>query len=177
MEEQEYQYIPVEEAAEILKMSPRMVNKYGNDGRIVVRKAGRRVLYLRTDVEALAEELAVDLRPPPKEPRTDLVPAGEMLEYIRDRDRRNEELQNQIVAAAAEISRLRTELEHRDKLLEDREGLQQRIAEIEQDRNELMQQLVTEQDARINLIEQLRALEQAPALPWWKRLFGTSENT
>ena len=109
-EDQEYEYIPVETAAEILKMSARMVNKYGNDGRIQTKRAGRRVLYLRDDVEALADELGVDLRPPPKAPRADLVPVGEMMEYIRDRDTRNEELQRQLLQAVAEIATLRERL-------------------------------------------------------------------
>ena len=42
-------YIPVETAAEILRMTARQVNRYGNEGRLQTRRAGRRVLYLRSD--------------------------------------------------------------------------------------------------------------------------------
>jgi hypothetical protein len=138
-EEQEYQYIPVETAADLLKMSARMVNKYGNDGRLRTKKAGRRVLYVREDVETLAEELAVDMRPPPKAPRADLVPVGEMMDYIRDRDTKNEELQRQLLQAVAEIATLRERLEHQRLLADERETLRNRISELEQALTEAQQ--------------------------------------
>ncbi len=127
----EEQYISVEEAADILKVSTRMVNKYGHEEKIQTRKAGKRILYLRSDVEALAEELGVDMRPAPREPKMDLVPAGEMLEYLRERDNRNEQLQAQLVAAAAEIGALRERLEQQKVLTEDNTALRERIAYLE----------------------------------------------
>jgi hypothetical protein len=146
-DDQEYEYIPVETAADILKMSPRMVNKYGNDGRLRTKKAGRRVLYVRTDVETLADELGVDLRPPPKAPRADLVPVGEMMDYIRDRDTKNEALQHQLLQAVAEIATLRERLEHTRLLTDDNEALRKRIQELESQ------------------------LDEETNKPWYKKLF------
>ncbi|MDQ5852144.1 MAG: helix-turn-helix domain-containing protein [Chloroflexota bacterium] len=113
-------YITVQEAAAILKLSTRMVNKYGHEGKLQTRKAGKRLLYRRADVQALAEELAVDVTlPPAPPPPMDLVPAGEMLQHIKERDARIDELHTQLVAAAVEIGTLRERLDHQTKLLEE----------------------------------------------------------
>ncbi len=127
----EEDYIEVDEAAQILRITPRQVNRYGNDGRIRTKRAGRRVFYLRTDVEALAEELDVDHRPSPKSPKAELVPVGEMLEYLRDRDQKVDELQGKLVAAAAEVGRLTGIIEQQKQLMEDRDNLLQRITQLE----------------------------------------------
>lgn len=107
-------YIPVEEASQLLRVTPRQVNRYGSGDKpkLRTRRAGKRVFYHREDVEALADELdaAHRLAPPPA-PRTDLVPAGEMLEYLRDRDARHDVLQGQLMAAARENGELRAQLE------------------------------------------------------------------
>ncbi len=44
-------YISAPEAAEMLRVSARQVNRYGQAGRIQTQRIGRRVLYLRTDVD------------------------------------------------------------------------------------------------------------------------------
>ena len=116
-------YITVEDASAILRVTTRQVNRYGSGEhpRLRTRRAGKRVLYHREDVEALADEIdsAHRLAPPPA-PRTDLVPAGDMLEYIRERDARLEVLQGQLVQAAAENATLRSQLqavtEERDRI-------------------------------------------------------------
>ncbi len=105
----EPEYITVEEAAEILQVTTRQAHRYGERGRIQTRKAGRRVMFNRTDVETLADDLGVLTSPRPNAPRTDLVPAGDMLDYIRERDQRLDELQGQLVSAAAELGRLKAE--------------------------------------------------------------------
>ena len=124
-------YITVDEAAAILRLTHRQVNRYGSDGRIGTRKVGRRVLYLRTDVEALAEELDVENRPAPKQAKAELIPMGDMLEYLRERDQRIEELQRQVLAAAVELTRAQSQLEQQKQLAEDRDVLLKRIAELE----------------------------------------------
>ena len=113
-------YITVQEAAMMLKLSTRMVNKYGHEGKLQTRKAGKRLLYRRAGVQALAEELAVDVTlPPAPPPPMDLVPAGEMLQHIKARDARIDELHTQLVAAAVEIGTLRERLAHQNRLLEE----------------------------------------------------------
>lgn len=56
-------WLTVNEAAAILKMTARQVNRYGNTSRLRTHRAGRRVLYHAGDVAALANELRVDIRP------------------------------------------------------------------------------------------------------------------
>ncbi len=133
-------YIPVETAAEILRMTARQVNRYGNEGRLQTRRAGRRVLYLRSDVDALAAELGVTLRPAPR-PRAELVPVGQMLDYLRERDARLDELQRQLLSAATEIGRLQQTIEHQRLLAVQAEQLRTRVAELEAERDQLRAEL------------------------------------
>ncbi len=133
-------YIPVEMAAEILRMTARQVNRYGNEGRLQTRRVGRRVLYLRADVEALAAELGVALRPTPRA-RAQLVPVGQMLDYLRERDARLDALQQQLVAAAAEIGRLQQTIEHQRLLADQAEQLRARVVDLEAEREQLRAEL------------------------------------
>ena len=140
MSNNDAEYIPVETAAEILRMTARAVNRYGNEGRLQIRRAGRRVLYLRSDVESLAAELGVALRPSPR-PRSELVPVGQMLDYLRERDARLDDLQQQLVAAAAEIGRLQQTIEHQRLLADQAEQLRARVADLEAERDQLRAEL------------------------------------
>ena len=149
MSNNDAEYIPVETAAEILKITTRHVNRFGNEGKIRTRKAGRRILYLREDVQALAEELGVDLVPVPRPLKADLVPAGEMLEYIRERDRNLEEMQRQLIAIANQNGRLQEQAATAKLLMDDNQSLRERIAVLEAE------------------------LAQANH-PWYKKLFGHS---
>ncbi|MDP9316251.1 MAG: helix-turn-helix domain-containing protein, partial [Chloroflexota bacterium] len=53
------EWMTVEEAAHVLQLGPRMVNRYGLPpyNKLRTMRKGRRVLYHRDDVHALAEEL------------------------------------------------------------------------------------------------------------------------
>ncbi len=155
----ETHWIPVEDAADILQVTTRQAHRYGegDNARIRTRKAGRRVMFHKEDVESLAADLGVLHAPRPHRAKTDLVPAGEMLDYIRERDRRLEELQQQLTGAAAEVGRLQGLLEAQRPLLEDTEGLRRRLAELEVERTQLQAELEAERAAR---------------QPWWRRLLG-----
>ncbi len=129
------EYIGVEEAAVLLGgITTRQAHRIGQQAR--TRQAGKRTLFHRGDIEAIAEQRGVDREAveharqfqPPR--RTDLVPAGEMLDYIRERDQRLDEMQQQLYAAALEIGSLRAQLEQR-LLPEDASVLRQRVAELE----------------------------------------------
>ncbi len=137
-------YITVEAAAGVLRLTTRQVNRYGASGRVRTKRLGKRVLYHREDVDTLAEELdSINRIPAAPAPlaRADLVPAGEMLEYLRDRDAQLLQLQGELARLSTENGALRARLEdvtsERDRIrgmLEDAEGQQRR--------------------------------------PWWKRLLG-----
>jgi hypothetical protein len=74
------------EAARLLHMSERQAHRYGQSGRIRIRKAGRRVLYLASDVTSLADELRVDIKPAPAQ-RGALLPP-EMVRYLQEQEER-----------------------------------------------------------------------------------------
>jgi hypothetical protein len=58
-------WLTAAQAAKILRVTERQVNRYGADGRLRTQRAGRRVSYLASDVARLADELQVDKRPLP----------------------------------------------------------------------------------------------------------------
>ena len=72
-------WMTVEEAAAVLRLTPRQVNRYGHgDGaRLRTQRVSRRVLYHRQDVLALADELNVALKP-----SVAIVPKAEMMPRI-----------------------------------------------------------------------------------------------
>jgi len=127
------EYITVEEAAEILQVTTRGANRYGHgpNPRLRSRKAGRRLLYNKADVIELARDLGVLNQPRPTRPKTDLVPAGDMLNYIRERDNRLDALQQALNQAMLEIGRLQARLEQHKLLADENNELRNRLAETE----------------------------------------------
>jgi hypothetical protein len=96
------------EAGRILHMSERQVNRYGSSDppRLKTNRAGRRVLYLATDVYDLAEELRVDIKPAPA--RQALLPP-EVVQHLQDQA----EIMRQSGETQASIDRRLAEIERR----------------------------------------------------------------
>jgi predicted DNA-binding transcriptional regulator AlpA len=86
-DEDEDRYITVEEAAQILGLSTRQANRYGQGEapRLRTRKAGRRLLYHRNDVLSLAKDLDVARTPPPPPPQKEPPPPSPLLPELGDR--------------------------------------------------------------------------------------------
>ena len=82
------EYISAKEAARLLKVSERQVNYYGHNGQIRIQRLGRRVLYHAGDVERLAQQLQVDIRPQ-QITRQDVN--EELIRYVQDREQRDRE--------------------------------------------------------------------------------------
>ena len=82
------EYISAEEAAKLLKVSERQVNYYGHNGQLRIQRAGRRVLYHAGDVERLAQQLQVDIRPQ-QITRQDVN--EELIRYVQERGQRDRE--------------------------------------------------------------------------------------
>ncbi len=148
----EYQeWLTVEQAGEILQLGPRMVNRYGNPpyNRLRTERRGRRVVYYRDDVMALAEELeAARLISPPV--KTELA-------TIPDATERTLELEHRLYAAAEEIGRLKGLLESQRLLTGDRDELLQRVGAAEERARRAEEEL-----------ERLRnATSNTQSKPWW----------
>jgi hypothetical protein len=108
----ENQWLRGEDAAARLGISERSIQRYAGEGRgkIRVRKyqGSNRYWYYLPDVERLAEEMGVARRPKPE-----VIPAAEMLGYLRQRDEQLAEAQRQLTAAALELGQARAEIARR----------------------------------------------------------------
>ena len=75
------QWLTAADAATILRVTSRQVHRYAEQGQLVTRRAGRRVLFSAESVAKLADNLAVDVRP--SAARQDMIPA-ELMNYLRE---------------------------------------------------------------------------------------------
>ena len=113
------EWITAEEASALTGLSPRSVLRYGSgpEKRLRTRKrtGSKRLFYHRADVLALAEELEVAKRPPPlpPEPKPEMLPAGAMLQIVRQRDEDIDRLQREIRLLTAELARAQSDVERR----------------------------------------------------------------
>ncbi len=172
-------YIAAQEAAEILRLSRRQVNRYGHDGRIRTMHLGRRVLYHRADCEALATELDVAGRPKPShQMKVEVIEPGEALEYIA-------ELTDKLNQAYRRIGQLESTVQSQQRLLGDTEAMQRRAEtaeqarlDLEQERDTLHQALEDTQRRLAEIEAQHQALPEPPPIPkqqrtaWWRKLFA-----
>ncbi len=127
----------MEQAALVLGVKTRQAHRYAESEQQRIRTKHipphNRKLFHRGDVEALAQER----RSAPatvQRPKADLVPVGDMLDYIRERDRQVQELQRQLQEAAAQIGYLRGQLEQR-MLPEDAAALRAQIDALQRERD------------------------------------------
>ena len=124
----------------MLGLSERSTLRYasGQTPRLLTRKrtGSKRLWFYRPDVEALAQELQPTRRAPdlPPEPKQEMLPAGEMLGYLRQRDEELREAQRALQAAALELGQARAELTRR-QLVD--EQLQQVAAERDEVRKQI----------------------------------------
>src|SRR3712207_3052072 len=125
------EYIRPSDAARLVGLHQRTIERWGNAGEIRTKDNPRRrgaKLYHRGDVLRLAatvptsEQAASDAAPPA--PSTELVPMGEVLSHIR-------QLEVELSQAMHEAGRLRGQLEAQTKLLEAADVSEQRRIEAE----------------------------------------------
>ena len=165
-------WMTVEEAAAVLQLTARQVNRYGHgdDARLRTQRVSRRVLYHRQDVLALADELHVALKPKVASvPKAELVPVGEMVEVF-------ERQQQQIAMLSREVGRLEGRLEQQRLQLADVQDVQTRLEAAEAERAALQAKL-HDAERTIALLTGLQEAEAAPAPAqpgllgrWWQRL-------
>ncbi len=140
------EWLTVEEAARLLNVTPRHMHRYGQGDAPKVRTqaAGRRTLFWREDVEALAEEQNADLKP---RGNVDVLPAGELFDLVRQQ-------QDQLMLLSRRIGELEGQLQLR-LLPDDERSLRDELAILRAEN------------------EQLRAQIPKPKPSRWQRLFGT----
>ncbi|HEX6293412.1 MAG TPA: hypothetical protein VFZ66_29795 [Herpetosiphonaceae bacterium] len=160
----ESDYISGEEAAALIGVSKRTVERWATDATKnlhVSHAPGGKQLYLRADVERLADEYqageAARARAAQFSPQTKAqaeIMSEATIQHIAD-------LERQLFAASHEIGRLTGVLEQQRLLTDDALDARRQLADAEARAGHL------EQEA-----ERLREeLEQARR-PWYKRLFG-----
>jgi hypothetical protein len=130
------EWVSAAQAAAYLGRTDRQVRRYKESGRVRTRNRGARIQYHKGDLERLRGELGDDI--PPQAVSPQVLPAGELLDYIKQQ-------QEQIAQLSAQIGYLRAQLEQRpaledtqathDELVAERvrrEAAEQRIKELEQ---------------------------------------------
>lgn len=122
------EWITAEEAARILAISTRQAYRYakGDPPKVRTMEAGRRLLFSRVDVQALADELNSAYRPRPPQREVD---AGELVALIR-------ELQVQLMAAHQKIGELQGQISQR-LLPDDERALRHQLEEAQAELNRL----------------------------------------
>lgn len=99
------EWLTAKQAAAILRVDPRSVHRYAEQDRLTKRDAGgRRVLFSRESVARLADELAVDVLPDKQRQRADVLPASELLTYLRERDQQLADTQRRLESAIYELA-------------------------------------------------------------------------
>ncbi len=141
------EYISAEHAAKILRVSSRMVYRYGEEGKLRTVRPGRRILFHIADVHALAEAQDAEHRPAP---RTEIISGDEAIGLIREQ-------QNQLMLLSRRIGELEGMLSQR-LLPADEQTLRSRVNELESEITRLQQAL--------------EHTQQEEKRPWWRRMFG-----
>jgi DNA repair exonuclease SbcCD ATPase subunit len=118
------EWMPAAQAAEYLGKTDRQLRRYKSAGRVRSRVRSGRVEYHRNDLDKLRAELPEDARPRAAESTQQIIPAGELLQFIREQ-------QDQLQQAAARIGYLQAQLESRPAL-EDLKAEQQELEEAHQ---------------------------------------------
>lgn len=150
-------WISAEDAGRILRVSARMVYRYGEGEAPKLRttKAGRRVLFNRDDVLAYAEEIAAENKPAPQ---TNIIRAEDLMRAIGS-------LQAELVRQAEELGELRGRIPKEEEI-----ALRERMHELQRQNDRLQWEL-----------EQARAPAEKPTTPEqprsrWPRWFGRHES-
>lgn len=152
------EWLTVEDAAVVLGVSARQVNHMGSQGRIRTRHAkagGRRILYLREDLDAIAAERFKPILPQLKPQRAELMPISEYRAHV-------EKLEETLAAMARRIGYLEGQLEERKYILEDSQRARDDLDQLRREREEMRR-----------VIEELTRPTVKPS--FWRRLFGGSD--
>lgn len=124
------EYITIRQAQDRLQRSERMVRNYATKGRVRTQQRAGRVLYNSEDINHLLTEI----RPEAPPPTTDLLPAGELMNHIRD-------LETRLQQASAEVGYLRGMLEAKSLEIVDTQNVRKQLSDREVETVVLQQQI------------------------------------
>jgi DNA-binding transcriptional MerR regulator len=94
------EWMTAREAAKLLKVTERMVGHYGTQGKLQVKREGRRVWYFSEDVQKLAGTLQTDLRPATIT-RQDASEA--LITYVQKREQTDQQLLERLDRIEAQL--------------------------------------------------------------------------
>jgi len=163
MSDQQDDYMSAGEVAEYLGLSERQVNRYGAGERPKLRteRRGRRVFYHRMDVIDLGIQLGINKPRPTRPPKAEVMPIGEMLAYLRERDVALERREHELLQLAAELGAVRQQLT----------GQRVLIDQANENARRLQEALEVTQAERDTLRERLAEVEKPAEAPkrrgWW----------
>lgn len=124
------EYITIRQAQDRLQRSERMIRNYAAKGRIRTQQRSGRVLYHSQDVN----QLSTEIRPEAPLPTADIMPAGELMNHIR-------ELETRLQQASAEVGYLRGVLEAKNLELTDIQNARKQLSDREVETAVLQQQI------------------------------------
>lgn len=104
------EWLGAQQAQAYVGRTDRQLRRYAERGRVRTRKRGGRVEYSRADLDTIRETIEEDTAPRAQQ---QIVPAGELMTYVR-------ELQEQLQQSAAREGYLRSQLEQRLALMDER---------------------------------------------------------
>lgn len=128
------EYITIRQAQDRLQRSERMVRNYAAKGRVRTQQRAGRVLYHSEDIN----QLLTEIRPEAPAPITDILPAGELMNHIRD-------LEIRLQQASAEVGYLRGVLEAKNLELTDTQNVRKQLSDREVETTVLQQQITQAQ--------------------------------
>jgi len=96
------EWMTAREAAKVLKVTERMIGHYGIQGKLQMRREGRRVWYFSEDVQKLAAELRTDIRPQ-QITRQDASEA--LITYVQKREQTDQEVLERLGRIEAQLDR------------------------------------------------------------------------
>jgi hypothetical protein len=168
-------YITVEEVADILGVTIRQANKYGAgpEPKINTKRAGKRIMYLRADVDRIARERNITPYTPKTRPIKVSVASGPVWDEFQALQDRLQQSQRRIGQLEGELNASRYMLDDSRKSRDDLDRTRDELTIIRSERDELRGRVAELERAKYEQDQLLQRLTQLEydLRPWWKKLF------
>lgn len=135
-------WLSVESAAHRLNLSRRQMYRYAS--RVRTQKIGQRILFHAEDLDEIARELGIFNRAvPPRPPKAEVMPVGEMLDYLRQRDSELEQVQVRLEQALIELGSARQDAQRRQFVDQELSSVRQELSTVQEERDQLRIEIAT----------------------------------